>query len=588
MGQSSCEVRAKVPQTLRLLRPIGRRGIFRIHRAMWGERPCLVWSAQHPDLNWRLEASRVESLLGRSFPGILSLRAIKGFRGEMRVIVDCPDTERWLPDWLKSNPRRSDRLEVIRSLSLSVSALQTAGISHGWLKGESFIVDSKGKAWLADFPATTIVGRAMEDLPQAPPLGLGGIQGDRSAEERDGRALGLLVMRLLTGGYPVAGNTPQNFPKSIPPLLVEPLRDLLSGKKEKVKSGLSRLSGRVEAVIEDEREDRGLGGELTRIVRRWLDPLSRLLLALAGGWAAIEVLRLLAFFPGSGRLPDLRGEPLHMALPRLRAMGYQVERVGEDEAGGFPMGVVSRTEPIAGRSLREGATIKIWTSPGPKENRLPDLVGEMVSEATRELLARGLWVGSIRVSQSALEVPGRVVGMVPEPGGILGHGEGVVLEVSFPLAEELHTFPSLHQKTVIDALTKLENEGIVVAGGVRIFRRTRQGLEKERVVGQSPQEGDFIPSLWVGDILLSVETPPETTEGWVFDRREFPDWIQRGGVNVLLSGGDEEISWREPWSSLLSEPAFLLSLRRLLNEGIRPVVLTITQGGRVAWSTRFE
>ena len=122
--------------------------------------------------------------------------------------------------------------------------------------------------------------------------------------------------------------------------------------------------------------------------------------------------------PARETVPDLVGEQLNQALDDLRAAGFdsEVRQVFAEEESG----VVVKQEPAAGAKLKDGATVALQVSKGPKPVPIPDVVGQQASEATAVLRDAGFEVNIVTVPSR--EPSGTVVaqnptaGTLPEPG----------------------------------------------------------------------------------------------------------------------------------------------------------------------------
>lgn len=165
--------------------------------------------------------------------------------------------------------------------------------------------------------------------------------------------------------------------------------------------------------------------------RRWPGIVLAAILVLggaaAGGWAL--------FLRGADNpaVPELEGQTLAAATSVAVDLGWQVNEILVREPG-TSRGRVVRTEPPAGTSLDEGATLDLFVSLGEPLIPVSDLrflYGMSVQEATDELEALGLEPSGETLVDDAVVPPGLVVGLDVEEGVYeLEVGAGVDLLVS--------------------------------------------------------------------------------------------------------------------------------------------------------------
>ncbi len=92
------------------------------------------------------------------------------------------------------------------------------------------------------------------------------------------------------------------------------------------------------------------------------------------------------------QIPSVVDVSLREARNRLMAVGLEVEDVRVDSIPSLYANVVTRQDPAAGDSLREGGAVVLWYSTGLGEEYVdvPDVTGMTVAEAQDALLDRKL------------------------------------------------------------------------------------------------------------------------------------------------------------------------------------------------------
>ena len=150
--------------------------------------------------------------------------------------------------------------------------------------------------------------------------------------------------------------------------------------------------------------------------RRWPGIILAAILVLGGAAAGVWAL----FLRGADHpeVPELEGRSAAAATSAATDLGWQVNEVLVREPG-TSRGRVVRTEPPAGVSLDEGATLDLFVSLGEPLIPVSDLrfiYGMSVEEATAELEALGLAPSSETLVNDAIVPPGLVVGLDVEEG----------------------------------------------------------------------------------------------------------------------------------------------------------------------------
>jgi len=151
---------------------------------------------------------------------------------------------------------------------------------------------------------------------------------------------------------------------------------------------------------------------------RWRWPGIVLAVILVLGGAAAGVWALFLRGTDQAAVPELEGQTLSAATSVAVDLGWEVNEVLVREPG-TNRGRVVRTEPPAGTSLDEGATLDLFVSLGEPLIPVSDLrflYGMTVQDAADELEALGLEPSSETLVNDAVVPPGLVVGVGVEDG----------------------------------------------------------------------------------------------------------------------------------------------------------------------------
>jgi beta-lactam-binding protein with PASTA domain len=112
-------------------------------------------------------------------------------------------------------------------------------------------------------------------------------------------------------------------------------------------------------------------------------------------------------------VPRVKGGSVREAKNRLRAAGLAVGTVEEDSLPSKYPDTITRQQPAAGDSLRPGAAVDLWYSPGLADTyaTVPDVTGMTVEEARQALLDRQIRSVALQSSE------GEDADARPAPGG---------------------------------------------------------------------------------------------------------------------------------------------------------------------------
>jgi eukaryotic-like serine/threonine-protein kinase len=407
-------------------------------------------------------------------------------------------------------------LEILEPLTAGLAAAHSAGILHRDLKPENVFLSDNGTVKLGDFGLAreisshtqtgSVVGTAAYLSPE---LVLRGQADARS----DIYSLGVMAFEMLTGKQPYGGDqavqiayqhansnipAPSSVSPEVPELLDEivlwatarnpsdrptnakELLPVISRAKSDIKRGLTTTfedlgltrtiteefvapAGATEVIGElqlDEPYQRSDGfvklAKANRRSGRWVVILTVLaIVASAGsGWW---------FSTGPGGqaiIPELEGRSVEVAISALDPIGLQVSQQQEHSAQ-VPVGLVTRTEPVAGTRVAKQSAVVVFVSLGPKQVLVPEPLGLGLEEAKALLVSAGLTPGSVSSFFTATEA-GQVFAFSQPTGTLLN--EGTILDLQLSLGP----LPEVAGTDSTQATQKLEALGLTVTS-VQVF-----------------------------------------------------------------------------------------------------------------------
>ena len=383
-------------------------------------------------------------------------------------------------------------LDVVASVLAGLSALHRAGVIHRDVKPENIILANDGRIKLTDFglarPTATsqiagspLLGTVAYIAPEA-------LRGHRLDARSDIYSIGIVLYELLTGNQPFVGEDSKtvaklhlqervpapssqnpNVPQAIDRLVLkasareetaryesasEMLSDVKTLATQNAQANATRVISNTTELIENKTELIAAPELLeleeepkpNRRFAKWLAmTTATILLGLGAGWW---------FGVGPGALitvPNLVQMTEAEATSATELLPIKLETV--DENSDEPVGTVTRTEPSAGSYLLRDGTLKVFLSIGPKLNKVPDLKGKNLIDATVTLRNANFWIG--KTSESFNEAPiGTIFDYTGADGSVLESGSSIDLKVS------LGPIPAVQGITLELAKTLLSAAGL--------------------------------------------------------------------------------------------------------------------------------
>ncbi len=217
--------------------------------------------------------------------------------------------------------------------------------------------------------------------------------------------------------------------------------------------------------------------------------LARVLYALllAGVLAAATWVSFSRFVAGkSTQVPDLTNLTVEDATARAAELGLAaaVDPAQEDFDEKVPPRHVRGQQPLAGTAVKEGQTVRLFLSRGPRMLRMPDLTGQSPRAAAAALRHLGLAEPPL----SAIRLPGPpgVVAQGVSPGAEVPASASVGLLVNRGLSDAVWIMPDLIGKDVDRVRAAFEARGFRV-GGVR--SQAYEGAAPGTILRQFPPAG---------------------------------------------------------------------------------------------------
>lgn len=122
--------------------------------------------------------------------------------------------------------------------------------------------------------------------------------------------------------------------------------------------------------------------------------------------------------PGSAQVPDVAHLGRGAAVRAIHARGFQQVQVKRQPSATVAHGQVVATNPPAGSTRPVDTPITVLLSSGPKQVKVPGVVGDRATAAENELVNAGLRVDA-QPAQSSEGAPGTVISQSPSAGDVV-------------------------------------------------------------------------------------------------------------------------------------------------------------------------
>lgn len=206
---------------------------------------------------------------------------------------------------------------------------------------------------------------------------------------------------------------------------------------------------------------------------------------------AVFIFTLLYYNDPFSRTPET-------AMPNLVGLSYEeikdspqygyIEMVVDGEPAyheQYGRGVIYDQLPVAGKSIKEGAVVKVKVSSGTKMISLPSYTREEATEVYNRLHDLGLEYTALDVNDDSIP-KGYVVRTVPEAGASVPAGQVVTVYVSLGSDKQMVTVPKLVGLNITNAQTMLESFNLKLGN---ISPVENSDKPEGTVIAQNPIDG---------------------------------------------------------------------------------------------------
>jgi beta-lactam-binding protein with PASTA domain len=212
-----------------------------------------------------------------------------------------------------------------------------------------------------------------------------------------------------------------------------------------------------------------------------------------------------AWWLGSGRnttVPRVTGLTAEAAQAQLESEGLTVEFADEKYSEIVKAGEVISCDPEQGAEVRSGSTVTLTVSKGPERYDVPEVLGQSLGAAKKQLKARNLAVGEISRKYSETIETGIVMSATPEAGTSVRPDTPVDLVVSKGLPPV--TVPDLTGDSTASAQEQLSKRNLT-------YKQTGEEYDNKipagAIISQDPTAGSSLAQGSTVSVVVSLGPP---------------------------------------------------------------------------------
>jgi len=217
------------------------------------------------------------------------------------------------------------------------------------------------------------------------------------------------------------------------------------------------------------------------------------------------VLLLVSTGPAKILVPEVVGDTQAAATTAITGAGLTLGAVTSQASAVVASGNVISEAPSAGTSVNSGSAVNLVVSTGPVKVAVPNLVGDIQTDATTAIFEAGLTVGTVTTASSPTVASDNVISEAPGAGTSVNVGSAVNLVVSTGPAPTKTYVPNVVPDTQAAATTAITEAGLVVGS---VTSQSSAVVASGDVISESPMAG---LSVNIGSAVnLVISTGPAT------------------------------------------------------------------------------
>lgn len=477
--------------------------------------------------------------------------------------------------------RKMLRPEVAARVAAQVAAAlehaRRAGIVHRDVKPENILITTDGQVKMADFglsralaeskatQAEVIMGTAHYLAPEQ-------VQGGDSDHRADIYALGVVLFEMLTGRTPFSGDSPvviaykrvaedvpspmadnPDVPRALDMVVTQATaRDpderfrTAAEMGQALRASVERFDTGDLGVLVHHTEAIPVTGQETIAVpkrgerqkkrgrkrRRWGLIVLTLSVLAATAYVGTNSLAKL-------EVPGVVGDTEEAAKQSLTAAGFAVDDASRNDPS-VPAGHVIEQDPEPGAFIRNGSTVSLIISLGPKLVGVPTLEGKKFANAEEILRDLGFKVKREDVFSDDVERL-RVISQNPGQGILVEEGSTVTLQVSKGV--EKIEVPKVAGLTIAKATADLQDAGFEVEA----TQKFSDEVPADQVMSQTPKPGTKLARGETVKLVVSKgPAPVKVPDVLCMTENQARDALVAKGFSVAVEGSGKRVVDQDP------------------------------------------
>lgn len=464
-----------------------------------------------------------------------------------------------------------EALDMMKQLTSAISHAHHNHIVHRDIKPHNILVDSNGTVKITDFGiamalSATSITQTNSVLGSVHYLSPEQARGGMANKKSDIYSIGIVMFELLTGRLPFSGEsavsialkhlqseTPSlkrwnpQIPQSVENIVLkatakDPFHryDDVDEMEDDLRTALdaNRLNeGKFFIPVDDEatkaipiitndrpfhnldetivRKDQPVSHDQTSMdkpvkkkSKKWPIILTLLFLLIAAAGIVAVTMGPELFGPKEVEVPEVSGMELEEAVAELMSAGFTIGEQKEISDEEVEEGLIIKTNPKAGKMIKEGNEIDLYISSGKEEMELSDYRGRLIDDVER-LLEDKNFEDIEKIEEHDDSEPGTILEQYP-PDGESVIPEETTLEFTVSLGPELITLADFSGYNVKGLQGYEDTNGIEI----EITEEFHDTVQNGEVISQEPPAGTQLKKGSKVNVVISkgIEELPKRVE----------------------------------------------------------------------------
>lgn len=461
----------------------------------------------------------------------------------------------------------TEALEIMKQVTSAISHAHHNHIVHRDIKPHNILIDKNGMVKITDFGiamalSATSITQTNSVLGSVHYLSPEQARGGMANKKSDIYSIGIVMFELLTGRLPFSGEsavsialkhlqseTPSlkrwnpEIPQSVENIVLkatakDPFHryDNVDEMEDDLRTSLdgSRLNeGRFIIPVDDEAtkaipiitNDRPYHNSDETIIRKdaqnaleqaakekknrrkkWPVILTVLFLLILTSGIVMVTLGPELFGPKEKKVPDVSGMELEKAVAELMSTGFIIGEKKEVSDEEIEEGNVIRTNPEAGKMIKEGNEIDLYISTGKAELEMSDYTDRNYDDVVKLLEGKG-FKDIQKTEEHDDSEPGTILEQYP-PGGEFVVPADTILEFKVSIGPELVPLGNLKEYNQRNLDLYADTTGLIIESSEEFHDTVPAGL----VISQNPEAGTELPPGSKVSVVISKGPEPVPKE----------------------------------------------------------------------------